>query len=682
MKIAAKTKDCFLIVNAKASGGEKIDERELARFSNVNLRGFLKPKLVKKNTVDYTGPVGISVADFLRRGVSKRDFFYVVEHTVAAIQKLQANEFPMYHLVMDLRYIYINGATKELQFIYLPSSQVLSSGGILGLFQAIVNLAKPIDEEDTTYVQRFDAFMKNLRPLNLELVEQFVYHEDRTVVHAIRKNNAGQSGYITNGNKHHTESHAPAYTNPPAEPVADVQYAPAVEEDDDLPTMILEEEEIPTGILEEEDEATDILIEEDDEATGILDEDEDDLRTVCISDQDSAFYAAQHTEFLSVTRAESHWEEDDQPTGLLIEEDDEATDILVDEDDDELRTICITSTEYETPITPVHNTEGLSDAGAVPLWEEDDEATGLLMEEEPQPEEVVEPEKEVVVNTQPVAAYEAPVEEEPELPVAIPEENKKDVRTPVRVVVRKSAPAAEPAAEPVVEPVVAPVVEPVVAPVVEPVVAPVVEPVVAPVVEPVVAPVVEPVVAPVVEPVVAPVAEPVVKPAPAVVPTPVYTEYPDPDDAEGTALLVEQEASQPVKPANVKKNFPVLRRVSTNEEININKPVFRIGKEKSYVDYFVNNNNAVSRSHADIVTRAKGCFVVDLNSKNHTYINGAMIPSHMEVAINDGDTLRLGNEEFIFMTSSAEKKIDSCPRCHAPVSADARFCNQCGYRIN
>ena len=98
--------------------------------------------------------------------------------------------------------------------------------------------------------------------------------------------------------------------------------------------------------------------------------------------------------------------------------------------------------------------------------------------------------------------------------------------------------------------------------------------------------------------------------------------------------------------------FPTLRRVTTGEIISVNKPVFRIGKERSYVDYFVANNNAVSRSHADIVTRGTFYFVIDLNSKNRTYINNVAIPVQSEVQIRDGDCLRLGNEEFIFNTAS------------------------------
>ena len=97
-------------------------------------------------------------------------------------------------------------------------------------------------------------------------------------------------------------------------------------------------------------------------------------------------------------------------------------------------------------------------------------------------------------------------------------------------------------------------------------------------------------------------------------------------------------------------HFPTLYRVLTDEKISVNKPVFRLGKEKSYVDYFVTNNIAVSRSHADIITRGSKYFVRDLNSKNHTYINEQMIPIQVEVEIHNGDRLKLGNEEFVFNT--------------------------------
>ena len=88
--------------------------------------------------------------------------------------------------------------------------------------------------------------------------------------------------------------------------------------------------------------------------------------------------------------------------------------------------------------------------------------------------------------------------------------------------------------------------------------------------------------------------------------------------------------------------------MKNNEKIRLNKPVFRIGKEKSYVDYFIGDNSAISRSHADIVTRDGQYYVVDINSTNHTYVNGGMIQSNVEVRIDHGTKLRFANEEFEF----------------------------------
>lgn len=91
-----------------------------------------------------------------------------------------------------------------------------------------------------------------------------------------------------------------------------------------------------------------------------------------------------------------------------------------------------------------------------------------------------------------------------------------------------------------------------------------------------------------------------------------------------------------------------LCRMSTGENIDIDKEVFRVGKERSYVDYCVTNNGAVSRNHADIITRGNRHFVMDLNSKNRTFINGKVIPVREETEIFNGDSLRLANEEFVF----------------------------------
>ncbi|MGN0141412.1 MAG: DUF6382 domain-containing protein, partial [Roseburia sp.] len=65
---------------------------------------------------------------------------------------------------------------------------------------------------------------------------------------------------------------------------------------------------------------------------------------------------------------------------------------------------------------------------------------------------------------------------------------------------------------------------------------------------------------------------------------------------------------------------PYLIRLKNNERITLNKTVFRIGKEKSFVDYFIGDNTAVSRSHANFISRDGKYYVQDTNSTNHTFV--------------------------------------------------------------
>ncbi len=99
---------------------------------------------------------------------------------------------------------------------------------------------------------------------------------------------------------------------------------------------------------------------------------------------------------------------------------------------------------------------------------------------------------------------------------------------------------------------------------------------------------------------------------------------------------------------NYVPNTPYLIRVKNNERIHINKPAFRIGKEKSYVDYFIGDNTAISRSHANIIERNGEYYIMDTNSTNHTFVDNQMVPSNQEQHIKSGSKIKLANEEFIF----------------------------------
>ena len=100
---------------------------------------------------------------------------------------------------------------------------------------------------------------------------------------------------------------------------------------------------------------------------------------------------------------------------------------------------------------------------------------------------------------------------------------------------------------------------------------------------------------------------------------------------------------------NVK--YPYLIRVSNGEKIIINKACFKIGREKSSCDYVIADNRAVSRIHAEIITRNNRCYITDLDSVNKTYVNDAIIPPQKETELSSFNSqlkIRLANEEFRF----------------------------------
>lgn len=123
------------------------------------------------------------------------------------------------------------------------------------------------------------------------------------------------------------------------------------------------------------------------------------------------------------------------------------------------------------------------------------------------------------------------------------------------------------------------------------------------------------------------------------------------DSGETTLLAAPTAGETTVLDASsyIAKPVPHLVRYKTGEKVAVNKPIFRIGKEKSYVDYFISDNTAISRSHADIIVKDNSYYVVDRNSTNHTFVNGTIIENGVENKINPGDKIRFANEEFDFI---------------------------------
>lgn len=95
-----------------------------------------------------------------------------------------------------------------------------------------------------------------------------------------------------------------------------------------------------------------------------------------------------------------------------------------------------------------------------------------------------------------------------------------------------------------------------------------------------------------------------------------------------------------------KEAMPYIVRKRTKEKIVINRSLFKLGKDISYVDYCIRDNPAVSRNHADIVRKPDGYYVVDKGSLNHTFVNGKKLADGEYRKLENGCLMQLADEVF------------------------------------
>ena len=110
-------------------------------------------------------------------------------------------------------------------------------------------------------------------------------------------------------------------------------------------------------------------------------------------------------------------------------------------------------------------------------------------------------------------------------------------------------------------------------------------------------------------------------------------------DADGTELLLN---------LHEQAHRPHLLRQRNNERVPIDKALFRIGRARKYSDYVIEENIHIGSAHCHFIIRDGAYYIVDDNSKNHTYIDSEMIQSSVEVKITHGTKIRLADEEFEF----------------------------------
>lgn len=93
-------------------------------------------------------------------------------------------------------------------------------------------------------------------------------------------------------------------------------------------------------------------------------------------------------------------------------------------------------------------------------------------------------------------------------------------------------------------------------------------------------------------------------------------------------------------------NWPVLE--FGNKVVALNKNIFLIGRSESLSDFAMPDCLSLGRVHVEIITENNQCYIVDINTKNGTFVNGVRINSQERVLLKQGDEIRMASETAIY----------------------------------
>lgn len=90
----------------------------------------------------------------------------------------------------------------------------------------------------------------------------------------------------------------------------------------------------------------------------------------------------------------------------------------------------------------------------------------------------------------------------------------------------------------------------------------------------------------------------------------------------------------------------VTRSAVKKADILVDKDAFVLGKNPRLADGVLSMSPTISRRHCMITRKNGKYYIEDLDSVNHTYVNGEMVKKGERVPIKPGDQIRLAEVEF------------------------------------
>lgn len=277
-KLKVKFKNSQITVKSKLSKDEQINAREVEILNSKIIRGIMKPTVEGEKKLSYLSPGGIKLEAYLKKGITKNDFFLVIAQILEAVKSIGRNSFNINNLILNMKYVFVNEMTHELHFVYQPIySSAISSDLAPFLYDVAYSVTLALNE-DYKCVNNFIAYLKGLQAVSVINIEKYLLDVYPQIYKQVKRQKYGQSEYLgsfKNGKDIYYDMDKRRKPTPPADYDSTSLFSEKNDKDEATSLLIEDVKDTPTSLLDDDNnEPTSLLVEDEDEATSLLIDDE------------------------------------------------------------------------------------------------------------------------------------------------------------------------------------------------------------------------------------------------------------------------------------------------------------------------------------------------------------------------------------------------------------------------
>ena len=277
-KLKVKFKNSQITVKSKLSKDEQINAREVEILNSKIIRGIMKPTVEGEKKLSYLSPGGIKLEAYLKKGITKNDFFLVIAQILEAVKSIGRNSFNINNLILNMKYVFVNEMTHELHFVYQPIySSAISSDLAPFLYDVAYSVTLALNE-DYKCVNNFIAYLKGLQAVSVINIEKYLLDVYPQIYKQVKRQKYGQSEYLgsfKNGKDIYYDMDKRRKPTPLADYDSTSLFSEKNDKDEAISLLMEDVMDTPTSLLDDDNnEPTSLLVDDEDEATSLLIDDE------------------------------------------------------------------------------------------------------------------------------------------------------------------------------------------------------------------------------------------------------------------------------------------------------------------------------------------------------------------------------------------------------------------------